>query len=96
MMEIINLIISLISGVAGGNVAGTLAKKESLGAIGNSLTGLIGGGLATYLAKAMDLLQQVQGSGVDVGALLGNVGTGGVGGAVLMLIVGYIKKAMAK
>ncbi|HRD68789.1 MAG: hypothetical protein Q8M40_06490 [Legionella sp.] len=95
-MEIINLIISLISGAVGGNVAGAAAKKESLGPIGNSITGLIGGGLGTYAAQALDLFKQVEGSGLDIGSLLGNIGTSGVSGAVLMLIVGFIKKAMEK
>lgn len=95
-MEIMNLIISLISGLVGGNVAGNVAKNGNLGTLGNSITGLIGGGLGSYVAKALDLFQQVQGSGIDIGSLLGNVGTSGVGGAVLMLIVGFIKKSMAK
>ena len=41
---IIGLIIQLISGAVGGNIAGSAMKQYSLGTIGNSIAGLIGGG----------------------------------------------------
>jgi hypothetical protein len=34
--------------------------------------------------------------GFDIGSLIGQVAGGGVGGAVLMIIVGLIKQAVAK
>ena len=34
--------------------------------------------------------------GMDLGAILGNVGGGGIGGAILLIIVGLIKNAMNK
>jgi hypothetical protein len=34
--------------------------------------------------------------GFDIGSLIGNVAGGGVGGAILMIIVGAIKQMMAK
>jgi hypothetical protein len=33
---------------------------------------------------------------MDVGSIIGSVAGGGVGGAILMIIVGFIRKAMAK
>ena len=36
------LIIQLISGAVGGNVAGAAMKEKSLGTIGNSLAGIVG------------------------------------------------------
>jgi uncharacterized membrane protein YeaQ/YmgE (transglycosylase-associated protein family) len=45
-MKGLPLIIQLISGAVGGNVAGTLMKNFNLGPIGNSIAGLIDGGLA--------------------------------------------------
>jgi uncharacterized membrane protein YeaQ/YmgE (transglycosylase-associated protein family) len=44
MDGIIGLIISLISGAIGGNIAGGVLKEQSLGAVGNTIAGLVGGG----------------------------------------------------
>ena len=37
------LIIQLISGAVGGNVAGAAMKEKSLGTVGNSIAGIVGG-----------------------------------------------------
>jgi uncharacterized membrane protein YeaQ/YmgE (transglycosylase-associated protein family) len=44
-MDIVSLMISLISGAVGGNVAGALMKGFSLGTAGNSIAGIVGGGI---------------------------------------------------
>ena len=44
-MDIVTLLVQLISGALGGNVAGSLLKNLSLGTVGNSLAGIVGGGL---------------------------------------------------
>lgn len=96
-MDIINLLISLVSGLVGGNATGAVAKDTSLGVVGNSIAGLVGGGLGTYIAQATDILSHAQAAGnLDLTALLGTVGSGGIGGIVLTLIAGFIKKAMQK
>ena len=41
---VIGLIIQLISGAVGGNIAGAAMNQYSLGTVGNSIAGLIGGG----------------------------------------------------
>ena len=33
---------------------------------------------------------------MDVGGIVGSLASGGVGGGVLMLIIGFLKKALAK
>ena len=38
----------------------------------------------------------VPAGGFDIGSLIGNVAGSGVGGAILMIIIGFIKKAMAQ
>ena len=43
-MDIVSLVVQLVSGAIGGNLAGSLLKNLSLGALGNSLAGAIGGG----------------------------------------------------
>lgn len=103
-MDIVNLLIGLVSGAAGGNVTGAAAPDKSLGTLGNSVTGIIGGGLGSWLLAASGLLHQAgtianaaqAGGGVDLASILGNIGSGGVGGAVLTLIVGLIKNALDK
>ena len=37
-MDFLNLIISLISGAVGGNIAGAALKDRSLGTVGNSIS----------------------------------------------------------
>ena len=39
------LIIQLILGAVGGNIGGVLFKNISLGTLGNSIAGIVGGGL---------------------------------------------------
>ena len=42
-MNLVALIIQLISGAVGGNVAGNLLKQYDLGTLGNSIAGIVGG-----------------------------------------------------
>jgi len=93
-MDITSLIIQLVSGAVGGNIGGALFKNLSLGTTGNSIAGIIGGPLGAMLLSQLGL-----GGGADAGGLggiLSSVGGSGVGGVVLMLIIGFVKKAMAK
>ena len=41
MSGIIGLIINLISGAVGGNIAGGVLKEQSLGTVGNPIAGLV-------------------------------------------------------
>jgi uncharacterized membrane protein YeaQ/YmgE (transglycosylase-associated protein family) len=88
------IVIQLISGAIGGNVAGSLLKNQSLGTVGNSIAGIVGGGLGGVILRAIGIA--VSGGGADVGSIVGSVAGGGVGGAVIMIIVGLIKKALGK
>ncbi|MBN1466924.1 hypothetical protein JXA02_14315 [candidate division KSB1 bacterium] len=84
------LIIQLVSGAVGGNLAGSLLKKVSLGTLWNSVVGILGGGLGGQL------LNLGQGGSLDLGTIIGNIASSGVGGGILMIIVGLIKNAMKK
>ena len=88
------LIIQLISGAVGGNVAGGLMKDKSLGMLGNSIAGIIGGGLGGQILGMLGM--GAGGGGMDIGSIIGQIAGGGVGGGVLMVIIGIIKKAMSK
>jgi len=95
MGNLLPVIIQLISGALGGNGAGALMKKLSLGTIGNSIVGILGGGLGGQLLKLLNVGVS-SGAGTDLGSIIGNIATGGIGGGVLMAIVGFIKKALGK
>lgn len=89
------LIISLVTGAIGGNAAGKIFKKLDLGTLGNSLAGILGGGLGGQLLSMVGLTASPSGD-LDLSAILGSVASGGVGGGAVMAIIGAIKKAMAK
>ena len=96
LMNIISLIIEAISGAVGGNVAGAAMKENSLGTLGNSIAGIVGGGLGGTLLQ-MVMGSAATGSGsMDLTSILSSVAGGGVGGAILMAIIGIIKNKMAK
>lgn len=87
MESLLPIIIQLVSGAAGGNVAGALMKNLSLGTAGNSIAGIVGGGIGGQL------LGMIGAGGLD--GIVGSLASGGVGGAVVMAIVGVVKKAMS-
>jgi len=86
-MDLTQLLISLITGAVGGNLAGTLLKQFSLGPLGNTIAGLLGGGIGSQI------LASLMSGGAPTG-LGGNILSSGVGGIVVMIIVGVIKNAM--
>jgi uncharacterized membrane protein YeaQ/YmgE (transglycosylase-associated protein family) len=96
-MDIVGLIIQLIAGAVGGNVAGSALKDKSLGTAGNSIAGAIGGLVLaqiiqrfTGVAVSPDAAAAAV-SNFDVASLLKDVIGGGAGGAILTAIVGMIK-----
>ena len=94
MENLLPLIVQLVSGAIGGNVAGSLMKKFSMGTLWNSIIGILGGGLGGQILGMLGL--DLGGGEMDLAGILGNVAGGGVGGGVIMAIVGLIKNAMNK
>jgi hypothetical protein len=93
------LIIQLVAGLIGGNATGAAARGVSLGTIGNSITGLIGGfGGAQILGMltgggaeaAAAAAEAATSSGFDLNNLLGGAG----GGVIVTAIIGFIKNKM--
>ncbi len=95
MEEYLPLIIQLVSGAVGGNVAGSLMKNSSLGTLWNSVAGILGGGLGGTVLGMLGL-GGAEASGLDLSSILGSVAGGGVGGGIVMAVIGMIKKAMNK
>ena len=95
---IIGLIIQLISGGVGGNIAGAALKQYDLGTIGNTIAGVVGGGVGAQIIGALvgggADATGVAGGGLDIGSIVGQIASGGVGGGILMAIIGLIKQAM--
>lgn len=103
-MDITSLIIQLIVGAIGGNAAGKAMPDKSLGTLGNTIAGVLGGlGGGQLLdmvlgggAMATDAAAGAAAGGMDIGAIIQDIAGGGIGGAVLMVVVALIKGAMNK
>ena len=89
--QIISWIVSLIAGGAGGNVVGALLKNRNLGPMLNTVLGLVGGGLGgQVLPSLIPALGGLFGAG-DA-AFAGNGILSAIVGALLPLIVSFIKR----
>lgn len=94
MESYIPLIIQLLSGAIGGNIAGKILKNVSLGSLGNSILGILGGGLGGRLLGLLGI--DAGGGEMDLTGILGSIGAGGVGGGVLMAIIGFVRNLIKK
>jgi uncharacterized membrane protein YeaQ/YmgE (transglycosylase-associated protein family) len=65
-MDITSLIIEAVSGAVGGNVAGAAMKEKSLGAIGNSIAGIVGGGVGGTILQMVMGTAATGGGGMDL------------------------------
>jgi len=96
MEQLLPLIIQLLGGAAGGNLVGTLLKNVNLTALVRTIVGIIGGIGGGQLASLTGLLESILGDAAGTGGMVaGNAGASAAGGALLTLIVGLIKQAMA-
>ena len=89
----VTLLIQIISGAVGGNIAANIFKDLDLGPLGNSIAGVLGGGIGGLLLNALGIGAGTGGS-LELGTIIGNIVSGGVGGGILMAIVGLIKSLM--
>lgn len=95
-MDITNLLVQLVSGAVGGNAAGAILKKSSLGAVGNSVAGILGGTLGSQILAALGSgAMQGAESSMAIESIASNIAGGGVGGAILIAIIGAVRKSMA-
>lgn len=92
--QTVGMIINLISGAVGGNVAGRLLKGKSLGTLGNSIAGILGGGVGGQILNALGF--SVAQGGTDVASIVGGIGSGGVGGAVALLLVSLFRGLLGR
>ena len=93
---LLNLVIQLVAGAVGGNAVGAMLRQFNLGPLGNSIAGIIGGGLGGQLLNMIMTGGGTPSAGatLDIGSILTQIVGGGVGGGVLMMIVGLIRQAL--
>lgn len=89
--QIVSWLISLIAGSAGGNVIGALLKNRNLGPMLNTILGLVGGGVGGQLLPS--LVPAL--AGLLGGGNVANGGLSAIIGALLPLIVSFLKKPAA-
>src|SRR6185369_3127913 len=91
-MDVLPLLLQLFSGAVGGNLAGAAFEKLDLGLIGNSLAGLVGGGIGGRI------FQQIAGPNAadiaEVPIFLTCVAGGSIGGALTLMLAGWIRNAV--
>ncbi|NIX76405.1 hypothetical protein HB375_07205 [Microvirga sp. c23x22] len=96
---LLNLIIQIVCGIIGGNAVGKASDRVDLGAVGNTIAGAlggIGGGqlLSMMLGTGAAGTAATMG-GMDISAIISQIASGGVGGAILTLIVAFVRQAMS-
>jgi len=79
-------LISLLCGALGGNLAGAVLKKFSLGTLWNSVVGILGGAGGMSIMNKLNLVAD--------NPLVNQIGGGAVGGSVLLVIVGLIRSIL--
>ena len=98
MDVLVPVLVQLIAGIAGGNVLAQLVRRASLGGLGNSIFGAVGGLVGAYGASQVPGLDSLVGTTdrLDPGALAGQGAVGMLSGALLTAIAGATKSVMAK
>ena len=86
MDAVILLATNLLSGVAGGNIAGLLFRKISLGIMGNTLAGIVGSILGAQILGAVPI--------TGLSDILGQLLSGGLGGGITMIFIGLVRKSV--
>ena len=82
-MESTGLIAFLFIGAIAGWLAGTLMKGGGFGLLGNIVVGIIGAVIGGYVFGLL---------GISAGGMIGAIVTATVGAAILLFLVGLIKK----
>lgn len=91
------ILMNLVAGALGGNAAGKASPTFDMGTIGNTIAGLVGGGVLGQLVPIiMPAVTASMASGnFSIGGVITNLIAGGAGGALLTAIIGAIKNKAA-
>jgi hypothetical protein len=87
------ILVNLVAGALGGAGVGKASPQFDLGAIGNIISGVGGGGvLGQIVTLALpSVVAAAQGGNLSVGGIISQVIAGGAGGAILTAFIGAIK-----
>jgi uncharacterized membrane protein YeaQ/YmgE (transglycosylase-associated protein family) len=88
MPDIVNLIIWLVAGIAGGNAAGDLLKGDYDLGLANTGYGAIGGVVGALMLQT--LIPALR--GIDYGPIVGQLIVAAASGAVLTVIAGAVTR----
>jgi uncharacterized membrane protein YeaQ/YmgE (transglycosylase-associated protein family) len=95
-----NLLIQFVAGIAGGHVAAAAAHEHSFGWLGHTVTGAIGGALSGVLLQTYASTMVTASGSVNepriVEVVFVQALTGLVAGAILTLLVGFLKYEIDK
>jgi uncharacterized membrane protein YeaQ/YmgE (transglycosylase-associated protein family) len=83
-MDITGLVIFLAIGAVAGWLAGTLMKGGGFGLLGNIVVGIVGAVVGGFVFGLL---------GISAGGLIGSIITATAGAALLLFVVGIIKKS---
>lgn len=95
-MDIMGLIVNAVGGGVGGNISGAALKDKSLGAIGNTIAGAVGGAAGAWIMQAVGVLSSMGLADMTMGSIASEAGISAVCGAVLTAVIGYVKGMMNK
>lgn len=90
-MDATSLVIQLVVGAIGGNLAGLLISRLSLGFLGNTIVGVLGGGLGGQALGLLGIKAGTTGA-IDLPSIVASF----AGGLVLLVIIGLIRKALGR
>ena len=83
-MDLNALIITLLIGAVAGWLAGTLMKGRGFGVLGNIVVGILGAFVGGFVFDAL---------GISIAAgIVGSIFTATIGAAVLLFVIGLLKK----
>lgn len=87
------ILINLVAGALGGNAAGKASPTFDLGTLGNTVAGLVGGGVLGQIVTLIwpAVAASLQSGKFDIGSIIAQAVGGGAGGAILTAIVGAIR-----
>jgi len=91
------LLINLVAGALGGNAAGKASPTFDLGTLGNTVAGLVGGGVLGQIVSLLipAVAAAAQSGNFSIGGIITQLVVGGAGGAIVTAIVGAMKNRAA-
>ena len=83
-MDLTGLLIALLIGAIAGFLAGQIIKGHGFGIVGNIIVGIVGALIFGFLFGNFNLLNS---------PMLNEIAGGTIGAVILLVVIGFIKKA---